>query len=80
MLPVPAAQMGRLPALCERSTLNADEAVEIVERAVNVQADQAEAADGAGASMWRSHALLSSIATSLKIDGDGGSTGPYLVS
>ena len=65
--------------LCEKSTLTTDEAVEIVERAVNVQADQAEAADGAGAPMWQSHALLSSIATSLKIDGNDGLTGPRLV-
>ena len=55
--------------LCENSTISADEAVEITERAVNVQSEQAEAADGAGAPLWRSHALLSAIASSLKIDG-----------
>lgn len=62
--------------LRERSILSAGEAVEIAERAVDVQFDQAEAADGAGAPMWRSHALLSFIATSLRADGDGGSAPP----
>jgi hypothetical protein len=55
--------------LCENSTLSNEQAVEITERAVNVQFDQAEAADGAGAPMWRSHALLSAILASLKIGG-----------
>lgn len=66
--------------LCENSTLSTDGAVEIVERAVNVQFDQAEAADGAGAPLWRSHALLSSIAASLSVDGEGDPTAPPLVS
>ena len=35
------------------------------------QVEIAEAADGAGAPMWRSHALLSAIADSLKLDGGG---------
>ena len=56
--------------LCENSTLSNSAAVEIAERAASVQFDQAEAADGAGAPLWRSHALLSSIAASLRIDGD----------
>lgn len=54
--------------LCERSTLTAAESVEIAERAVSVQAEQADAADGAADAMWRSHELLSSIAASLKTD------------
>ena len=54
--------------LCEESVLSADEAVEIAERAVSVQSDHAESADGAAAPMWRSHALLSSIAASLRTD------------
>lgn len=54
--------------LCENETLSAAELVEIAERAVNVQHDRAEAADGAGAPLWQSHALLSSITESLRID------------
>ena len=65
--------------LCENETLSNDEAVEITERAVDVQFDQAEAADGAGAPMWRSHALLSTILTSLKVDGCGQPTRPRWV-
>lgn len=64
--------------LSENSTLSNGEAVEIAERAVNVQHDQAEAADGAADPMWRSHALLSSIAASLRTDGDdGGGPSPF---
>lgn len=55
--------------LCENATLSTDEAIEIAERAVSVQFDQAEGADGAGAPLWRSHALLSKILASLQIDG-----------
>lgn len=65
--------------LCEKSALSNGEAVEIAERAVEVQFEQAEAADGAGAPLWRSHALLSSIAVSLRADGDGGPSWPRLV-
>lgn len=56
--------------LCENSTLSSAEALEIVERAVNVQSDMAQEADGAAAPMWRSHSLLSKIAASLRIDGE----------
>ena len=65
--------------LCENSMLSAAQAVEITERAVSVQSDQAEAADGAGAPLWRSHALLSSIAASLQIDVDDTPIPPRLV-
>lgn len=65
--------------LCENSTLSNAEAVEIAERAVDVQFDQAEAADGAGVPLWRSHALLSRIAGSLRSDGNGEPTTPRLV-
>ena len=65
--------------LCENSTLSNDQAVEITERAVDVQSEQAEAADGAGAPMWRSHALLSAILVSLKTDGRGPPARPRLV-
>lgn len=65
--------------LCENATLSVGQAVEITERAVDVQSDQAEAADGAGAPLWRSHALLSSIAASLRVDFNGKPTPPRLV-
>ncbi|RYG89566.1 MAG: hypothetical protein EON59_01455 [Alphaproteobacteria bacterium] len=55
--------------LCENSMLSNDQAVEIAERALSAQFDLAEAADGAGAPMWRAHTLLSAITASLKIDG-----------
>ncbi len=55
--------------LLERSIISTGDAIEIVETADSVQVDVAEAADGHGAPMWRSHALLSSIAESLKRDG-----------
>lgn len=54
--------------LCENETIETDEAIDIVERAVSVQFDQAEAADGAGQPMWRSHDLLTAIASSLRSD------------
>lgn len=62
--------------LCENATLSNAAAIEIAERAISVQFDQAEEADGAGAPLWQSHALLSSIAASLRIDGDGTPTPP----
>lgn len=58
--------------LCERSTLSVDEAVAIVDRAANVQEDFAHSADGAAAPMWRSHAMLSFIAESLRTDRTSG--------
>lgn len=57
--------------LITRSIISNGDAIEIVEIADSVQVEVAEAADGAGAPMWRSHALLSAIADSLKLDGDG---------
>ena len=63
--------------LCERGTLGVSEAVAITERAVEVQHDHAAAADGAGAPPWRSYALLSRIAASLKSDEGSGLT-PHL--
>ena len=66
--------------LCEKELLSAGDAVEIAERARQVQFEQAEAADGAGAPMWRSHHLLSAIAASLRIDDRPGPPPPYLVS
>ncbi len=69
--------------LCEKSVLSVSEALEIVDRAVEVQSDQAEAADGAGEPLWRAHALLIAIAASLRTDlntdSDGTKTGPRLV-
>lgn len=56
--------------LCEQAIIRNSGAVAIVERAVNVQEELAEVADGAAEPMWRSHALLSTIARSLRSDGD----------
>lgn len=59
--------------LCERSILTAADAVEIADRAVDVQQEIAETADGASALMWQSHSLLTSIAASLSADAENGS-------
>lgn len=61
--------------LIQRSMLTVSDSIEIIETAIDVQADVAEAADGAGAKMWRSHAMLSSMATSLRYDIGGGLNG-----
>lgn len=58
--------------LCEKAILSTDEAIEILERAIDVQLDRAEAAGIEAASSWQSHALLLSILNSLRIDGMGG--------
>lgn len=55
-------------ALIARSLLTVAEGIEILESAMSVQADVAEAADGAGDTLWRSHALLASMADSLRQD------------
>lgn len=62
--------------LIERGIISVDDAIEIVEGADSVQVDIAGAADGHGAPMWHSHALLSAIAESLRSDVSG--TGPPL--
>ncbi len=54
--------------LMEQCVLNVGDSVEVVESAIEVQAAIAEAADGASENMWRSHALLSTIATSMRRD------------
>ena len=56
--------------LMERSLLSIGDTKEILATALEVQADAAEAADGASQPLWRSHSLLSAISTSLKHDGD----------
>ncbi len=66
--------------LLERSIISTADAIEIVETADDVQIEVAEAADGHGAPMWRSHALLRSIADSLRQDSDGRSTPLHVVS
>lgn len=53
--------------LCENETLDTTQAIDIAERAVEVQADQADAADGDAAPMWCSHQLLTAITASLKV-------------
>lgn len=65
--------------LCENDALSADEAIEIAERAANVQSEQASEADGEGAPLWEAHVLLSAIAASLRTDGGQGPTPPRLV-
>ena len=55
--------------LCESSALSADQAIDITERALDVQSDLAVAAEGAALPMWKSHALLSAILASLKMEG-----------
>lgn len=57
--------------LLERSVLSNGDAISIVESADSVQVDLAKAADGHDVPMWRSHALLSAIAESLKCDDHG---------
>lgn len=54
--------------LCEKASLSTQEAIEIVQRAVDVQFDRAEAADIERIAMWQAHALLLSIVESLRID------------
>ena len=54
--------------LCEKSLLTARDAVDIVDRAISVQSERAELAGHEAPVMWRSHALLSSIAASLRHD------------
>lgn len=54
--------------LLARSVISIDDAIEIVETAGSVQVEVAEVADGASQPMWQAHALLTAIASSLKID------------
>lgn len=58
--------------LIERSVISTRAAIDIVEGADSVQVEVAEAADGHGAPMWRSHALLMAIEDSLRQDDGGG--------
>lgn len=57
-----------LHGLIGRSVLTTRDAVEILEGAKEVQAEIAEAADGAGAGMWRSHTLIKVMTDSLRHD------------
>lgn len=61
-------------ALLERSIISIGEAIDVVETAASVQIDVAEAADPAGAPMWRSHTLLDAIIQTLRLYDDSGST------
>lgn len=54
--------------LCETGALTAEQALEIVERAVDIQFDRATETDGVTTDLWKSHAILSIIAQSLRID------------
>ena len=75
--PPPADDHGRaalllveslIHGLCEKAVLSADDAIDIAARALDVQGELAEVADGAGAPMWRSHALLLAITDSLRTE------------
>jgi len=56
--------------LCDTGALTAEQALEIVERAADVQFDCATETDGIATDLWQSHAILSLIAQSLRIDVD----------
>ncbi|WP_076068157.1 hypothetical protein [Sphingomonas montana] len=58
--------------LRENAMLTNDEVISIVQTAIDVQYERAEAADeGAAPVMWRSYSLLTEIGASLRIDGYG---------
>lgn len=57
--------------LREREVLSHDDALDIVRTALDVQVDQADAADGAGAPLRRAQGLLTAIEESLLRDGAG---------
>lgn len=59
-----------LHGLMEQSVLSLQKAVEIIDSAIEVQTDVADAADGSAEAMWRSHSILSAMAASLKRDMD----------
>lgn len=65
--------------LCEKTTLSTIEAVNITERAISVQHERATEAKAGEASMWRSHALLTAIASSLRADVGNDPFTPQLV-
>ncbi|GGE97833.1 hypothetical protein [Sphingomonas prati] len=65
--------------LCENSTLSSDQAVEIVQRALEMQLARANEADGTGVPMPRSHALLLAILASFRTDQENKPIGPRLV-
>lgn len=62
--------------LIERSIISVVDAIDIIETADSVQVDVADATDGQNEPMWRSHALLTRIAESLRYDGNLWTTRP----
>lgn len=54
--------------LVEQSVLTLSQAVEIIDSAIEVQTDVADAADDNAETMWRSHAILVGMSASLKRD------------
>lgn len=62
--------------LCENATLDTQQAIEIAERALEVQFEHAETTDADAAPMWRSYQLLTNIAASLKVDEGSASATP----
>lgn len=59
-----------LHGLLSQTVLTLSEAVEIIESAVAVQTDIADAADTGAETMWRSLSLLTAMSASLKRDMD----------
>lgn len=59
---------GLIHGLVARSVLKVEDALDILDSAATVQVDIAEVADGAAPQMWHSHALITAIADSLRID------------
>lgn len=57
--------------LIERSMLTSVDAIEIIDGAVEIQGLFAEAADGAGATLWQAQGLLQRMSTSLALDVGG---------
>ena len=57
--------------LCANAVLTIGQAVEITERAIDAQYHRSEEAEGADAAAWQPHALLMSIAASLRTDAQG---------
>lgn len=54
--------------LCENAMLNADDSLSVAERAADIQDERAKDSQKDRASMFRSHALLAAIVTSLRAE------------
>lgn len=65
--------------LCEKTMLSAMDAVNITERAMSVQHDEASQSEHKDPAMWQSYALLAAISASLRADSGDYSFSPKLV-